>query len=88
VVCWRTKAEDAAAHVFAKALFASLKLGRSVADSFSDAENAVTLVTRPGKVNGLPSTVPKYELRVPYTASTSSAYKPTPLAAGVPVLLA
>ena len=67
VVCWRTKAHNAAARTLARTFFASLAAGRGHAQAFEDAKSAVLLITRPGRLaNGVPSAVPAYELRDPH----------------------
>ena len=100
VVCWRTKAENGAARLFATSFFSSLAAGRGHVLSFEDAKSAVLVVTRPGQLaNGLPSSVPSYELRDPFPPPMSprsaaaaaqgcgDGFKPRPMAAGIPVLL-
>ena len=104
VVCWRTKAESGAARLFACSFFSSLVSGRGHLQAFEDAKSALLITTRPGNLaNGLPSSVPAYELRDPFplppssssssstTPSTGAAdpygFKPKPMAAGIPELL-
>ena len=100
VVCWRTKAHNAAARTLARAFFESLAAGRGHAQAFDDAKSAVLLVTRPGRLaNGMPSSVPAYELRDPFASPDDADdpllsprappdFSPPPMAAGIPVLLA
>jgi len=92
VVCWRTQAYDDAARIFAKAFFQALEDGRSAADAFEDAKAAVMFVTRPAKMlhglpDGIPASVPMYELRGPGTPTAMTNVRPKPIAAGVPLLL-
>ena len=99
VVCWRTKAHNAAARTLASSFFSSLAAGRGHAQAFEDAKSAVLLVTRPGRLaNGVPSSVPAYELRDPFAQTASEAtlavhqevppdFSPPPMAAGIPILL-
>lgn len=64
VICWQTKAHDRAARVLASTFFASLSAGRAHFQAFDDARTAVKLATRPGRTfNGMPSSVPTFELR-------------------------
>jgi hypothetical protein len=87
VVCWKTQAEDSAARIFTLALFTALENGRSTADAFDDAKTAVMCVTREGKIAGLNTMVPKYELRGRGTPTAMTSVYPTPWPAGIPVLI-
>ena len=87
VVCWKTQAEDSAARIFTLALFTALENGRSTADAFDDAKTAVMCVTRKGKIAGLNTMIPKYELRGRGTPTAMTSVYPTPWPAGIPVLI-
>ena len=78
---------DPAARVFAKAFFKALEDGRSITYAFEDAKTAVMCVTRPGRLQGMTTNVPKFELRKPGMATAMTSVSPTPIAAGVPVLM-
>ena len=69
VLCWRTKAENTAARLFACSFFSSLAAGRGHLQAYEDAKAAVRCVTRPGRLaSGVQSSVPAYELRDPLVA--------------------
>lgn len=99
VVCWRTKAHNAAARTLARTFFASLAAGRGHSQAFDDARSAVLMVTRPGRLaNGVASSVPAYELRDPFappdaveepglSPRAAPDFSPPPMAAGLPILL-
>jgi len=94
VLCWSTKAHNAAARTLATAFFASLAAGRGHAQAFDDAKSAVRLLTRPGRLaNGVQSAVPAFELRDPFADEPLDAHEsehdftPKPMAAGIPILL-
>lgn len=99
VVCWRTKAHNAAARLLAQSFFGSLARGRPYAQAFEDARSAVRLATRPGRLaNGVASMVPAYELCDPLESSDgrvmaeakqveTGGFTPAPMAAGIPLLL-
>ena len=79
VVCWRTKAADAASRTLARAFFAALAKGRSVGEAYGDATQSVlAMATRRG--------VPLFMFCDP-DADGEDAKTSPPYAAGVPVLL-
>eukprot|EP00965_Chrysotila_dentata_P246453 6207173-Pleurochrysis_carterae.AAC.1 len=86
VLCWASRVEDRAARLFAKAFFEMAAAAHDYRTCFEGAKAAVQLVTRPGESGGVCGSVPRYELRVPGTASAWRC-TPTPIAAGVPVLI-
>ena len=87
VVCWETKVWDPAARIFTRAFFTALEDGRSTADAFDDAKDAVMCVTHPGQIAGLRTWVSKYELRRPGTPTAMTSVSPEPWAVGIPVLI-
>jgi len=96
VLCWKTSTEDGAACCFVVAFFTShCKHGRSLADAFADACQAVRMRTRRAYDEAgerLDHERPEYELRSPdeppsaIEGYTTAGY-PLPFAAGLPLLL-
>lgn len=94
VVCWRTKAHDAAARLFSKAFFEALgylqksERRRSTLDkrldqyaqAFREALDSIRFETRPGTLaNGVRANVPRFELKDPNDDSDDGATDCTPL---------
>ena len=88
VVCWQSRVHDKAARLLASSLFVALSSSRSYEQAFEQAKSALKLATRPGKLaNGIPSSVPLYEIRDPLAPNTEPSFSPPPMASGVPLLL-
>ena len=86
VVCWQTQCADGAARIFARTFFQASAQGCTYEQAFEEAKRGVLGTTRRAAASGGPR-VPMYELRARHTPPQQSFLHPSPIAAGIPVLL-